>query len=454
MLFLIALILAFAFAFSGGKALKKNPYVFYGAAILLTVGMAYLPSVNTRDLPVFVNVNIIGLFTRGAFATALWCVVMITGALPNGSAPIKKLMPVRGELSIFAAILTLGHNIGYGRTYFTMMFTNRDRMSDNQLYAGICTIVMLLIMIPLTIMSFPKVRRKMNARLWKKIQRTAYLFYALIYIHVMLLTMPMARSGRRGYILSVFVYTLVFFGYAFFRMRKFILRNKAPHKKIAVNTAFTFTVLVICFITLSARPVKSDQNTEKPAAVKTFSISTTAPARTNTAVTAVSTETAAEVKTTAAASTASVTSVTTVSAGQTTSEVNTEDAAETRNEDEDVTEAFIPEQDIPLPETETNEPETPPEPQYIYNNGDFSASAYGYDGDIYITITIENDIITNISGYSDESDSWYFDSASGQVIPDILNSQTADVDAYSGATYSSDAIMKAVKKALESAKKQ
>ncbi|HOV41982.1 MAG TPA: FMN-binding protein [Oscillospiraceae bacterium] len=38
------------------------------------------------------------------------------------------------------------------------------------------------------------------------------------------------------------------------------------------------------------------------------------------------------------------------------------------------------------------------------------------------------------------------------MIPQILNIQNCDVDAVSGATYSSKAIMDAVEKALESAK--
>lgn len=441
MLFLIALIFAFTFAFFCGKALKKYPYIFYSVAALLTVVMAFLPSVDTHNLPVFVNTYILGLFTRGTLATALWCVVMISGALPNGSVPIKKLMPIRGELSIFTAILTLGHNIGYGRTYFVLLFTNRERMSENQIYASICTIIMLAIMIPLTVMSFPKIRKKINARLWKKIQRIAYLFYALIYIHVMLLTIPMARSGREGYVFSVFIYSLVFFSYAFFRIRKFVLKNENTHKRIVVNAAFTFTVLMISFVTLTARPVKENKTENSNESIKTFSISsavTTEPASASPS----GTNTTTAVSTTTAETNESTESIT-----ETTTEAITEEDTKEPNE-EQVSDEPQQEEQPAVPESELS-----PEPQYVYNDGDFSASAYGYDGDVHITITIENDVIISISGYTDESDNWYFDSASGQIIPAILNSQNADVDAYSGATYSSNAIMQAVRKALDSARK-
>lgn len=453
MLFLIALIVAFTFALFCGKALKKYPYVFYLAAVLLTVVTTILPSADTHNLPLFVNTYMIGSFTRGALATALWCVVMITGALPNGSALIKKLMPIRGELSIFTAILTLGHNIGYGKTYFVLLFTNRERMSENQIYASICTMIMLAVMIPLTVMSFPKIRKKMDARRWKKLQRFAYLFYALIYIHVMLLMIPLAKSGRDGYIFNVFVYSLVFFGYAFFRIRKFALKKENIYKKLVVNSAFVIAILMIIFVPLAARSVKENKEENCSENIKTFSISSAVSTETNETVTTFHTTTT----TTATASTTASTSADT--------EETTGSTKETITTTETVTETVIEESAEEVNEEQVNDepqqeeppavygPEIPPEPQYIYNNGDFSASAFGYDGEVYVTVTIENDVIINISGYSNESDNWYFDSASGQIIPAILNSQDPDVDAYSGATYSSNAIIQAVKKALDSAKK-
>lgn len=44
---------------------------------------------------------------------------MVVGALPNGHPLMKRNMPVRGELSIFACLLTLGQNLSYGKNYFT-----------------------------------------------------------------------------------------------------------------------------------------------------------------------------------------------------------------------------------------------------------------------------------------------------------------------------------------------
>lgn len=374
MLFLIALILAWCFAFLCGKSLKKYPSAFYVIAVGITAITVILAGSKPGTIPDFVNTYIVGLFTRGAFATALWCVVMWTGAMPNGSAPIKKLMPIRGELSIFAALLTLGHNIGFGQTYFVMLFTDAGKMTSNQLVASILTIIMLVIMIPLTVLSFPQVRRKINAKRWKNIQRTAYAFYALIYIHVMILCYPMAKAGREGYLFNIFIYSLVFIGYAVCRIRKWYVMRKKVQKTTIVNIVCIAVIAVLTAIAVFLS--KAENISDRPSS-----------------------------------------------------------SAETTQKAE-----------------ESSELSQESEASGIYKDGTYTASAYGYDGDVEVTVTIENGVITSISGTTQESDSWYYESAEESVISQILSSQSTDVDAVSGATYSSKAIMSAVQKALDSAK--
>lgn len=458
MLFLIALILGTAFAFLCSKPLKKYPLAFYVAAVVISAASIALANADLRSAPVFLSVYAAGLFTRGAFATALWCVVMWTGALPNGSAPIKKLMPVRGELSIFAAILTLGHNVGFGQTYFVRLFTNPERMATNQKMAGILSIAMLVIMIPLTVMSFRNIRRKINPKLWKKLQRAAYAFYAMIYAHVLLLYYPMAKAGREGIFLNIIVYSVVFLGYGVCRVRKFIVVKRKPHKKTAVNiiTAAIFaSALTGILITFSAEDKKETQP-EKTTYTYSISVTTTASAKQNgntTTTVAAGTTASAAAATTTSANEENKNLTTTVSQeNTTTSTVKEPDSP--LPEDESSEQQVIGETDIPPEENNDIPPETenPPEPVYIYKNGTYSASAYGYDGDVFVEITVENDMITSVSARSEESDGWYFDSAQGAVISAILSTQSTDVDAVSGATYSSEAIMAAVKKALDSAK--
>ncbi len=52
---------------------------------------------------------------------------MYTGALKNGSKLMKILMPIRAELSIIASILTLAHNISFGRYHFITLFTKQNQ---------------------------------------------------------------------------------------------------------------------------------------------------------------------------------------------------------------------------------------------------------------------------------------------------------------------------------------
>ena len=103
---------------------------------------------------------------------------------------------------------------------------------------------MVLIMIPLTIMSFKTIRKKMNAKTWKKIQRFAYIFYALIYIHIMVLFVPKAQKGREGYFLSVIVYSAVFIGYAAMRIRKAYIKKKKPETKTLPNLVCACAMIV------------------------------------------------------------------------------------------------------------------------------------------------------------------------------------------------------------------
>ena len=65
----------------------------------------------------------------------------------------------------------------------------------------------------------------MKYKSWKKIQRFAYVFYGLIYLHIMLIMVPVAKTGNAQYILNVLIYSLVFLIYAVIRI------NKALNKK-------------------------------------------------------------------------------------------------------------------------------------------------------------------------------------------------------------------------------
>lgn len=86
-----------------------------------------------------------------------------------------------------------------------------------------------------------------------------------------------------------------------------------------------------------------------------------------------------------------------------------------------------------------------------YKDGTYEGSAGGYAGKITVSVTVSGGKITDIKILSNEEDEEYFVDAL-DVIPNIIEKQSIDVDNISGATHSAKRIKKAVGKALENAK--
>lgn len=84
----------------------------------------------------------------------------------------------------------------------------------------------------------------------------------------------------------------------------------------------------------------------------------------------------------------------------------------------------------------------------IYTDGTYKGSGNGFRGKTEVTVTVESGVITDITVDSYKDDMEFFQKAKSGVIADIIKSQTTDVDAVSGATFSSNGIIEAVKNAL------
>lgn len=80
-------------------------------------------------------------------------------------------------------------------------------------------------------------------------------------------------------------------------------------------------------------------------------------------------------------------------------------------------------------------------------DGVYKGSATGFSGPVTVAVTILNKKITSIDILSSTDDEAFFNRAKG-VIDRIISSQSLDVDVVSGATYSSNGIIGAVKNAL------
>ena len=88
-----------------------------------------------------------------------------------------------------------------------------------------------------------------------------------------------------------------------------------------------------------------------------------------------------------------------------------------------------------------------------YTDGVWKGTAQGFGGDIQVEVTVEGGSITDISIVSAEKEDGAYLSMAEDIIPKIIDAQSADVDTISGATFSSTGIKNAVTQALEEAAK-
>ncbi|EEB35219.1 hypothetical protein ANHYDRO_01990 [Anaerococcus hydrogenalis DSM 7454] len=209
------------------KFIKKRPVIFYVGVYVWTCFVVYYYNMGyDRNLPSWFNEYFMKIFSRGIFATATFMIVMFLGTITKHNDFSKKLMAIRGEISIMASLLVFSHNIIFGLRYFPTLFTNPSSMPKRELIASIITIFLLLMLIPLFVTSFKSVRKKMKAKNWKNLQKMAYPFFIGIYVHVMVLYSANVKDNMLG----IIVYTIIYASYVVLRLRK---RNIKMQKSLA-----------------------------------------------------------------------------------------------------------------------------------------------------------------------------------------------------------------------------
>lgn len=93
----------------------------------------------------------------------------------------------------------------------------------------------------------------------------------------------------------------------------------------------------------------------------------------------------------------------------------------------------------------------PQEEEGLYTDGTYEGSAEGFGGEIDVEVTVEDGKITDITVVSAEQEDKAYLQTAEDIIPAIVDAQSADVDTISGATFSSTGIRDAVEQALEGA---
>jgi len=216
------LIVAIIFIAISSRSIRKMAPLYYLIALALDVAFIYSTSAG---VPPWFRTYILFIFQSNTLAMGLFTVVMFTGALRDGSYLRKYLMPIRAELSIIASILCIGHMVVYGRSYFDQIISSTLAMPTARLIATIIALLLALLLIPLAISSFKTVKARMQPKSWKRIQRFAYLFFLLIFIHIFFYLLPPALAGSSGAIFSLMLYTILCVLYLILRIRLILSRK-------------------------------------------------------------------------------------------------------------------------------------------------------------------------------------------------------------------------------------
>lgn len=465
MLLIISLIIVSLFIYFLKDSLKKHAGIYYIGAAVISIAVfliGFLP------MPLFLKNNILGIFAKGSLGTAMFVAVMYAGALPKGSKLIVPLMKIRGELSITAAILVLCHNFTYGITYFKMLFIKPEALSATQFTAAIISLVLIIIMIVLTVTSFQAVRKKMKAKKWKQLQRTAYVFYGLMYVHIMLINIPYARLGLGTYIANVVIYSIVFLGYAAMRIAKAVSAKATRAGKTygkKPETVLYGLALVLCvvmtFLCFAGRKTTAMASGGDEEWEEFFNDETVA-ALVKEAESSLADDAALTAEGTTEAGQADNQSDTqTDNSGLDNSAAGNSGSGNTSGNDSGSGNQAAQPGNLSDGSSDSqggNTASDTPANATFKADGTYTGSAVcdAYNYNVTVTIVVSGDVITSVTATSEAGaqDEQYFNMANAKVPAQLLaNQSTSGVDSVSGATKSSNAIKKAFYYAYKSAKK-
>ncbi len=160
---LVVLILSLVNKFS--HVVRKRAVLLYVLSILLGF-LAYLLK----------SIGLVNVIYSGTIGFALFVVVMFGSDLRMGrlNQLAKKVMSIRGELSIIGFILITPHALDH-------LFFDLDVLG----------LIAYVIMVPLFVTSFKLIRVEISPKDWKRLHKISYAAYLFIYVHIMWVSEPM-----------------------------------------------------------------------------------------------------------------------------------------------------------------------------------------------------------------------------------------------------------------------
>ncbi len=227
--FLIVFAVTVAAALALREPLRRWPVTFYALACAVVV--VFLAGANGLLAGSWWKLAIV-LVQRCMVALSLFAVVMFVGVVPKGSKLDQWLRPVRAELSIVACILCLGHMSVYVGPYASRAIAGS--LGATTMASFVVALVLFALVIVLGVTSFNFVKHRMGGRAWKNVQRLAYPFFGLAWVHLMFMLAPAAMKGGEQAVLSVVIYTALFAAYAILRVFRW-RRDKAADATPAVE---------------------------------------------------------------------------------------------------------------------------------------------------------------------------------------------------------------------------
>ena len=406
MILTLTLICSLAFFQFFGKALKKKPAVLYGICILLSLVSIFYP--REGGIPIL-DFFFKKIMQRGVLAGSLFIWVMQAPVLPKSSSQRKTIYLFRGEMAICASLITLAHNLAFGGKYFGALFLGQGHISLMELHAAIVSCLMILLLIPLTITSFQTVRRKMQAKTWKKLQNWSYLFYLLLYLHIFFIYQGALIRGKGEYFFTLMIYSFIFGFYGFLRIRQYRIQKEGKEKKTFPLLRIGGILPIVCiflsgFYSAGKYRAALEANVDKIRAQESVSEQHGQGEENN------SSEKAVE------------------ASGDKASTNSSDASSDSKAMDGNSASG-------------------------TYKDGECFGKASSYNGNVEVKVTISGGKITAIDIVKTKDDEEYFFDAQKKVIPEILEKQSTDVDTVAGATTSCEGICHAVEKALEEAKK-
>lgn len=185
------------------KFIIKYERVMYGLALAFSVlALFYLDSEH------------LWVLKDGFFSLSLFIVVMYTGGFKRNSKINKKLRSVRKIFSIMGFIFIIPHGVMYMKD-----------IVDGDLEASKITLLGLItvgVMLPLFIISFKFIKKRMSIKKWVYYQKYSYIAYFTLFLHLVLINNS-----------NALLYIGIFGFYFALKLKNYLFLSIKPYWKLA-----------------------------------------------------------------------------------------------------------------------------------------------------------------------------------------------------------------------------